>query len=93
MQIIQNSVIRAAYRLNKFTSTKKLHETAKLDTIKTHINKCSLRAMNRMKDINIVRTTIDKYQTVDHIDKHEGPLDILTKELGCELMPSTILLP
>lgn len=78
IQVIQNAVIRAAYRLPIYTPLKDLHEVADLPTIREHILHHSKKSFNRIKDLEIVKITIINYVTSNHIKSHKSPLDILT---------------
>jgi hypothetical protein len=76
-QIIQNSIIRCAYKLPKHTRINTLHDIASLNKIKETILEIATKQFIRIKVTDIVQDTIAKYTTIDHKITHKSPLDIL----------------
>lgn len=84
IQVIQNKIIRAAYRLPRDTPRTILHEISSLDTIKEHIRIVAFRTYQRISSSDLVKHSVVKYLQVDHRKIHNSPLDVLRAYFNVE---------
>ena len=80
IQVLQNTLIRSAFKLPRDTPIRYLHERANIIKIREHMNYVSSTTFNRIKRHEIVQYSVGKYLQIDQHTEHKCPLDVLRME-------------
>ena len=77
LQVLQNSIIRSAYKLPRNTTVKRLHEIANIPLIQDHLIKTGNQQYNRIKNVDILQNTLMNYTYIKHKITYKSPLDMI----------------
>jgi hypothetical protein len=77
IQVLQNGMVRSAFRLPKDTPIPTLHTTSQLLPITEHLLEHAVKVYKRINQNEIVKYSVTKYKQIDHHTEHPCPMDLV----------------